>query len=171
MKNYPWIYEYEAYLVLSQTWYQAQFKTSRLDYNEQLKHNSAGYVHIIGSICNVYCGNLHKLLLFRLQRWSSVTLGCIQAPNGIGLLVPNEENHQLKSPNFVENRPIFTIEISYPNNFFFTKTFCRLQSHFKNISWLTNTTPLEMIRQTLQRTPLVFPRGVCRGCRNEDSNS
>ena len=40
------IYEYESYKVMSETWYWVQFKTSRLDYNKQLKHTSVGYAHI-----------------------------------------------------------------------------------------------------------------------------
>ena len=96
------------------------------------------FVKIIGSMCSVFCGDLNKLPLWRLQRWWSLaTLGCTQAPKGMGLLKYNEGHHQLKSPNFVDNRPIFTFEISHPNKFFFTKLFCRLHGHLKNISWFS----------------------------------
>ena len=67
--------------------------------------------------------------------WSLVTLGCTQAHKGIGPLVYNDGNHQLKSPNFVDIRPIFTIEMSYPITFLYTITL-QMHSHFKNISWL-----------------------------------
>ena len=111
--------------------------SNRLQFWEQQSPNKTTETHI-GSICSVCCGKLNKLHMGRLQRWwSLVTLGCTQALKGIGPLVYNEGNHQLKSPNFVENRPIFAIEISYPNNLFFTKSFCRLHTYFKNISWFS----------------------------------
>ena len=38
---------------------------------------------IMRSICCVCCGDLHKLHLWKLQRWwSLVTLGCTRAPKG-----------------------------------------------------------------------------------------
>ena len=63
-----------------------------------------------------------------------------RAPKGIGPLVHNEGNHQLKSAKFADNRPIFTIEISYPNNLFFAKSICRLQCHFNFFLDLTKGT-------------------------------
>ena len=112
----------------------------KCDWTMNISANAHGKRTVsIGSLCCVCCGDLHKLpFLWRHQRWwSLVTLGCTQVPNGIGPLVYNEGNHQLKTPNFVENWPIFTTYISYPNNFFFTKSFRRLHSHLKNISWFS----------------------------------
>ena len=90
------------------------------------------------SICCVCCGDLHNLPLWKLQRWWSwARLWCTQAPKGISPLAYNEENHQLQSPNFSDNRPVFIIEISHPNNFFFGKLLFSLWSHCKNISWFS----------------------------------
>ena len=50
-------------------------------------------------------------------------LECTQAPKGIWPLAYNEENHQLKILNLVDNWPIFTIETSHPKDFFYRK-FC-----------------------------------------------
>ena len=44
-------------------------------------------------------------------------LGCTRAPKGIWLLAYKEGNYQLKSPDFVDNWPLFTIEISNPITF------------------------------------------------------
>ena len=57
------------------------------------------FIKIIGSMCSVFCGDLNKLPLWKLQRWWSLaTLGCTRASKGIGLLKYNEGHHQLKSP-------------------------------------------------------------------------
>ena len=53
--------------------------------------------------------------MWRLQKWwSLVTLGCTGAPKGIWSLAYNEGNHQLRSPNFVDNWPIFTMKVDIP---------------------------------------------------------
>ena len=60
------------------------------------------WIKYIGPTCSVCCDDLHKLPLWRLQRWLSL-VGCTQAP-----LVYNYGNHQLKSPNFVDNLSWFS---------------------------------------------------------------
>ena len=86
----------------------------------------------------------------------------------MGPLVCNEGKHHLKSPKFVDNRRIFTIEISYPNifslqNYFadcivISKIFLDLvKGTMDRILWLdvatacvkpeTITTPFEVTRQ------------------------
>ena len=57
----------------------------------------------------------------RQRWWSLITPRCARVPKRIWPLAYNEGNHQLKSLNFVEYWPIFTIESSHPNIFFFRK--------------------------------------------------
>ena len=59
--------------------------------------------------------------LCRDFKWLLVMLGCTRDLKGIYIwpLAYNEGKHQLKSLNFVDDSPTFTIESSHPNNFFF----------------------------------------------------
>ena len=151
------------------------------------------------SICCVWCGDLHKLLLWKIQRgWSLETLGCAQAPKGIWPLAYSEGNHQLQSPNLADIWPNLTSE--HPHNFpsenycsvyiLIAKTFLDLAAGSMALIfvagcsyWLCKAKNIQsslLIDQTRWDKPLSkhsrehccrSTRVIYRGCRDIDSNS
>ena len=109
------------------------------------------------SICCVCCGDLHKLPLWRLQRrWSLVTLGCTWALKGIWPLGV-QWGKSLKGPKLVDNWPIFTIHISFHNNF-------SLEIYFADCIVIAKNT---MAENTMA---LIFWQNVATDCIKTNTN-
>ena len=94
------------------------------------------FMDVMRPFCRVCSGDLYKLPLRRLQMWRSLaTLSWSRAPKRIRPLEYNGGNHQPKSPNFVDDWRIFTIEMSRYNTIVFRKLLCNCRVIAKIISW------------------------------------
>ena len=72
-------------------------------------------------------------------------LSSTRASKGICPLAYNEGNHQLKSPNYIDNWPILPIlQSSHPNDFLFRILLFRLHNHCEMVYWTNNRIASDM---------------------------